>query len=91
MQKSSKLGSNCRLAGRVGNSFFHVGCLAGLCILLLRVMVLVPSQYRTAAIVFHTAAVGTRFALAVLDTIWAHVWIDSATGICMFKDKHEVI
>lgn len=53
-------------------------------------MVLVPSQYRTIAVVFHSSAVGTRFILAVLDTIWAHAWTDSVTGVCRFKDKHEV-
>ncbi|KAG2199817.1 hypothetical protein INT47_009430, partial [Mucor saturninus] len=87
---SDTLGNNCRLAGRVGNSFFHVGCIAGLCILLLRVMVLVPSQYRVVAIAFHIAVVVTRFVLAVLDTVWAHVWIAPVTGICVFKDKHEI-
>lgn len=54
-------------------------------------MVLVPPQYRVVAIVFHIIAVSVRFILAVLDTFWAHVWIEPSADICIFKDKHQVV
>lgn len=81
---------SCRLAGRLADTFFHISSLAGLYIMLSRVMILLPEKHRTLFMVFDACLLTIRLALGAADIIFAHIWVDQTTGVCICKDSNNV-
>ncbi|CAO3616204.1 unnamed protein product [Mucor hiemalis] len=82
-------GSSCMLAGRLADTFFHISSLAGLYIMLSRAMILIPEKYKTFFMVFHGCLLVIRLALGAADTIFAHIWVDQSSGVCISKDSNN--
>jgi hypothetical protein len=82
--------NGCKLAGKLADVFFHISSLAGLCILLLRVMILVPNKHKTLFKVLHICFIIVRLALGAADTVFSRIWVDISTGVCRYKDVNQV-
>lgn len=78
------------LAGRLADTFFHISSLAGLYVMLSRAMILIPEKYKTVFMVFHGCLLTIRLALGAADAIFAHIWVDQTTGVCISKDSNNV-
>lgn len=82
-------GDSCMLAGRLADTFFHISSLAGLYVMLSRAMILIPEKYKTVFMVFHGCLLTIRLALGAADAIFAHIWVDQTTGVCISKDSNN--
>jgi hypothetical protein len=90
MYTCSSFGNDCRLAGRVGGSLYHISSISGLCILLLRVRVLVSPKYHNVATIFHCCIIGLRTAVATVDMVLTKITTDPDTGMCLYQDIQQV-
>lgn len=86
----SSLQGRCKLAGRIAGAAYHISCLAGLCILLLRVKAVMPRKYQKIMTIFHCSVLIVRLGLTIGDVVVTRIWVDPITGICRYKDMHEV-
>ncbi|EPB87652.1 hypothetical protein HMPREF1544_05535 [Mucor circinelloides 1006PhL] len=87
---SSSLMHHCLVSGRVGDTFYHVSCLAAICILLLRVKVILPPHQQALFNAIHALILAARFTVGVFDVIYSRIWSDISIGVCRYKDKHEI-
>lgn len=81
---------HCLVSGRIGDTFYHISCLAAICILLLRVKVILPPHRQALFNAIHALILAARFTVGVLDVIYSRIWSDISIGVCRYKDKHEV-
>ncbi|KAI8887319.1 hypothetical protein K501DRAFT_175735 [Backusella circina FSU 941] len=81
---------NCQVVARTGDAFYHLSCVFGTIILLMRVNVVAPVRYKIYFNIFHVILVVFRLASGVVDVVTVRVWPDTETNQCHYKDRHQV-
>lgn len=87
---SRSLMYHCRLAGRIADTFYHIGCLSAICILLLRVKIVIPAHRQMLFNIIHVMVLTARMVVCVFDVVYSHIWSDVSIGVCRYKNKYEI-
>jgi hypothetical protein len=75
---------------RIGDAFYHLSCVFGAIILLMRVKVVAPAAFKIYFDTFHIILILIRIASGTVDVVTVHVWPDERTDQCHYRDRHQV-
>ncbi|KAI7898263.1 uncharacterized protein BX663DRAFT_564919 [Cokeromyces recurvatus] len=80
----------CGIVERVGEAFYHVGCIAGFIILLLRLEAIISIQHRSMFRIFHVILILIRIIASILDLIYLRVWVGKTCDCCELSVAREL-